>query len=66
MESSDLTIIILSANRVPEKWAQFHKEKLIEAAGASPIITIYPKEHFEYRPPLDTFAYNMNRFGLFT
>lgn len=112
MTSSDITIIMLTANRVPKKWAEFHKENLIEAAGASPIITIsrepldwginlldtqtygisniyfqmlrgakeattdyiavaeddtlYPKEHFEYRPPLDTFAYNMNRFGLFT
>lgn len=108
---SDLTIIMLTANRVPRKWAEFHKEKLIEAAGDSPIITIsmepldwginllqteeygisniyfqllkgakvatteyiavaeddtlYPKEHFEFRPPLDTFAYNMNKFGVF-
>lgn len=112
MESSDLTIILLTANRVPEKWAQFHKEKLLEAAGSNPIITIsrkpldwginlidnepygisniyfqmlrgarkantkfiavaeddtlYPKEHFEYRPSNDTFAYNKNRLGLFT
>lgn len=27
---------------------------------------LYPKEHFEYRPPLDSFAYNKNRFNLFT
>ncbi len=112
MEPSDITIIMLTANRVPKKWAEFHKEKLVEAAGAVPIIaisrepldwgtnlldtepytisniyfqllrgakeattdfiavaeddTLYPKEHFEYRPPEDTFAYNMNRFGLFT
>lgn len=112
MESSDITIIMLTASRVPEKWAEFHKEKLLEATGTSPIITIsrepldwginlldtepyevsniyfqllrgakeaktdyiavaeddtlYPKEHFEYRPPMDTFAYNQNRFGLFT
>lgn len=112
MESSDITIIMLTAGRVPKKWAEFHKQKLIEAAGSSPIITIsrepldwginmlqtepygisniyyqllrgakeattdyigvaeddilYPKEHFEYRPPLDTFAYNMNRFNVFT
>lgn len=112
MESSDITIIMLTANRVPQKWAEFHKTKLLEAAGSSPIITIsrepldwginlldtepytisniyfqllrgakeattdyigvaeddtlYPKEHFEYRPPPDTFAYNQNRFGLFT
>lgn len=111
MESSDLTIIFLTANRVPKKWAEFHKEKLQEAAGTSPIITIsrepldwgtnilqkepygisniyfqllkgaqiaktdyigvaeddtlYPREHYEFRPPLDSFAYNMNRFGVF-
>lgn len=112
MASSDLTIIMLTASRVPAKWARFHKQKLIEAAGPSPIITIsrkplawginlvdkqpygisniyyqllrgakkaktkfiavaeddtlYPKEHFEYRPPANTFAYNKNRLGLFT
>ncbi len=113
MESSDLTIIMLTANRVPEAWAGFHKEKLLEAAGGLPIITIsrvplnwgvnlldtevykpsniyfqllrgakqsetdfiaiaeddtlYPYEHFHtYRPPQDTFAYNQNRFGIFT
>lgn len=28
---------------------------------------LYPKEHFSFfRPPLDTFAYNQNRFALFT
>lgn len=112
MDKNNLTIIMLTANRVPAKWAEFHKQKLLEAAGDSPIITIsrkplnwgvnlldkeeykisniyfqllrgaktaetefiavaeddtlYPKEHFEYRPAADAFAYNMNRFGLFT
>lgn len=29
--------------------------------------TLYPKEHFScYRPDMDTFAYNLNRFSLFT
>lgn len=27
---------------------------------------LYPKEHFDFRPPLDTFAYDMHRFALFT
>lgn len=112
MKSSDITIIMLTANKVPKGWAQFHKEKLLEAAGFAPIITVsmepldwginvlqeasygisniyvqllkgaklantdyigvaeddvlYPREHFEYRPPDNTFAYNMNRFNLFT
>lgn len=108
---SGLTIIMLTANRVPKEWAKFHKQKLLEAAGDSPIITIsrepldwglnlldeepyhisniyfqmlrgakqadteyvgiaeddtlYPKEHFEFRPKSDVFGYNMNRFGVF-
>lgn len=111
MIPSDITIIMLTANRVPKKWAAFHKQKLIEAADGSPIITIsrepldwgqniidtqeytisniyfqllqgakaattefiavaeddtlYPKEHFQFRPPEDSFAYNQNRFGVF-
>jgi hypothetical protein len=28
--------------------------------------TLYPKEHFEYRPPLDKFGYNLNRWHIFT
>ncbi|MDP1729042.1 MAG: hypothetical protein Q8L27_02455 [archaeon] len=28
--------------------------------------TLYIKEHFQFRPPLDTYAYNMTRWGLFT
>ncbi len=28
--------------------------------------TLYPKEHFEYRPPMDKFGYNLNRWHLFT
>lgn len=108
----DLTIIFLTVNLVPEKWAEYHKQVLLEAIGDTPIITIskkpldwglnliqegepsiqniyrqilrgaklattpyiaiaeddvlYPKEHFLYRPPLDTFAYDFNRLGLFT
>jgi hypothetical protein len=27
---------------------------------------VYPKEHFEFRPPEDTFAYNYNRWSLYT
>ncbi|MEO6508405.1 MAG: hypothetical protein ABIO02_00475 [Patescibacteria group bacterium] len=112
MEKTEITIIMLTANKVPKNWALFHKQKLIEAAGSSPIITIsmepldwginilqeepygisniyvqllkgaklattdyigvaeddalYPKEHFEFRPPADSFAYNQNRFNLFS
>ena len=27
---------------------------------------LYPPDHFTYRPPLDTFAYNQHRWALFT
>ena len=36
----DITIIMLTPNRVPKEWAKFHKEKLMEAVGDTPIITI--------------------------
>lgn len=107
----DITIIMMTPNLVPPKWAEFHKEKLLEAADGAPIITIskepldwginliqteygivnlyqqmlrgaklattpyvaiadddtlYPDEHFQYRPPMDKFAYNFNRWHLFT
>ena len=111
MVPGDITIILLTADRVPKKWADFHKQKLLEAADGAPIITIsrepldfginlldtepyqisniyfqllrgakeaqtefiavaeddtlYPKEHFQYRPPEDAFGYNMNRFNVF-
>lgn len=37
---SDLTIIFLTVNKLPAKWVDFHKEKLLEAAGDCPIITV--------------------------
>lgn len=110
--NSDLTIIMLTANRVAASWASYHKEKLLEAADGAPIITIsrkpldwgenlldeapykisniyfqllrgakhaktdyiavaeddtlYPPEHFLYRPPENAFAYNQNRFNMFS
>lgn len=110
---NDLTIIFLTVNKVPEGWAEYQKNVLLEAADGFPIITIskkplgwgnpniiqneplssaniyrqvlrgakiattpfiaiaeddvlYNREHFLYRPPMDTFAYNMNRWGIFT
>ena len=43
MEPSDITVIFLTANRVPEKWAEFQKQKLLEAAASHPIVTISRK-----------------------
>jgi hypothetical protein len=110
---NDLTIIFLTINRVPEQWAAYHKEILLEAAGDHPIITVsrkptaigtnlideermsssniywqllraaklaktpfigqaeddtlYTKEHFNaHRPAMDTFAYNLSRWSLYT
>ncbi len=109
----NLTAVFLTSNKVPEGWARFHREKLFEAIGDMPLITIskrpmdirgvnlideepssfsnfyfqilrgakeaktshiaiieddtlYHKSHFSYLPPLDTFAYNLNRWSLFT
>ncbi len=39
----DLTIIFLTSNKVPEKWAAYHKEVLLKAAGRYPIITVSKK-----------------------
>lgn len=108
---ADLTIIMLTPNLVPKQWAEFHKQKLLEAAGDNPIITIskepldwginliqteygvaniyrqmlrgaklattpfiamadddtlYPKEHFAFRPTKEGYFYNLNRWHLFT
>lgn len=109
---NDLTIIFLTVNKVPKKWAEYQKSVLLEAVGSTSIITVskepldwglniiqegeicvesiyrevlraaklattpyiaiaeddtlYSKDHFEFRPPMDTYAYNMNRWGLFT
>lgn len=107
-----MTVIFLTTNDVPEKWARYHKKVLIRAIGTRPLITIsglpldfgkniiqneprsrsniylqmlkgakvantdfiaiaeddalYPKEHFEYRPEIDVFAYNNSHWSLFT
>ena len=39
----DLTVIFLTVNRVPDKWAKFHKKVLLEAIGETPIITVSKK-----------------------
>ncbi|MFC1612649.1 hypothetical protein ACFL29_02245 [Patescibacteria group bacterium] len=107
----DLTIIILTPNLVPKQWAEFHKQKLLEATAGSPIVTVsskpldwgtnliqteygyaniykqmlraakiattpwiamadddtlYPKEHFAFRPSCDGYFYNLNRWHIFT
>lgn len=109
---TDLTIIFLTNSRLPEAWQAFHREKLLEAIGDTPVISLsreplnlginilqdqppsksnifyqmlrgmrlvktpyvaiaeddclYPKEHFEFRPPEDSFAYNYNRWSLYS
>ncbi len=112
---NDLTVIFLTANIVPEKWAEYHKTVLLEAIGDTPVITIskkplswgtnllqlqggeepsvpniyrqilrgaklattpyiaiaeddtlYHRSHFEFKPPLDTYAFEGHRWGLFT
>ena len=36
----DLTVVMLTANKVPLKWAQYHKEVLIENSQGASIITV--------------------------
>lgn len=43
---NDLTCIFLTVNRVPEQWAAYQKQVLLEAVGTAPVITIS-------REPLD-------------
>lgn len=40
---NDLTIIFLTANRLPEKWVKFQKSVLLKASKGLPIITISRK-----------------------
>jgi hypothetical protein len=96
---NDLTLLFITAGKVPEKWKAFHAEQLaklpypiitlrdeekmgyemiykrmLEGAkkATTPYVAIieddvlYPPEHFKFRPPLDTFAYNQHRWALFT
>jgi len=37
---NDITIIMMTPNRVPKKWAEFHRKVLTKAIGDTPIITI--------------------------
>lgn len=36
----DLTVIFLTMNEVPEKWAEYHKEVLLDAINGLPLISI--------------------------
>jgi len=109
----DLTVIYLTAGKIPESFANYQRNILREAIGSYPLIsvsresldfgknlidtgeicssniykiilraakeasteyvaiteddTLYIQEHFSmFRPGKDTFAYNQNRFALFT
>lgn len=109
---SDITLMLITSNNVPEEWAKYHWDILVKAAKDNPIMTIsrkpmlginllqtdlpspsnfyrqilrgakaattpyvalceddtlYDESHFsEFRPPLDNFAYNINRWSLYT
>lgn len=105
----DLTIIVLIANKLSQKWMDYHKQNLLNEVGDAKFITVsykpvdwgnnliqteyshlniykqmlragklattpyvaiadddtlYPREHFEYRPPMDKFSYNFNRWHM--
>jgi hypothetical protein len=40
MASNDLTVMFLTVNKVPEKWAAYHKKVLLEAIKDRPLITV--------------------------
>jgi len=40
---NDLTVIFLTVNKVPEKWAEYHKRILLEAVGDYDLITVSRK-----------------------
>jgi hypothetical protein len=129
---TDLTILFITANRVPEYWAEYHRRVLMDAVGNNQIITLsmkptpiglnvvqekghfshasnpdypdphlvdsvtgeysgfyaqllkgckiattpfvaiaeddtlYSSAHFKYRPSLDSLAYNLGRWSLYT
>lgn len=108
---NDLTIIMLTPNKVPAVWAAHHRKVLEQEAIGAAFITIsaqpldwglnliqegygmtniyrqllrgaqmattpyiavadddtlYPREHFLFRPPMDKFAYNYNRWHILT
>lgn len=109
----DLTVIYITANKLPKHFAEYQRKILLKAIGNYRLISIsrepiffgelllddgkkslsniyrqilraakiartdyvaiaeddcfYHESHFNfYRPPMDTFAYNQNRFALFT
>jgi hypothetical protein len=39
----DLTILMLTLNKLPQGWTEYHKKMLLEAAGDYPIITLSKK-----------------------
>jgi len=40
---SDLTVLYLTANRMPQRWVDFHLEHLLAAVGDYPLITVSSK-----------------------
>jgi hypothetical protein len=36
----DITVVMITANKVPRGWSRFHRKKMQEAIGDTPIITI--------------------------
>jgi len=51
-DNSDLTIIMCTANKVPEKWAEYHKNSLLHFSGEAEIIIVSYK-------PLDWGDHNL-------
>ena len=52
----DLTVILLTLNKPPKHWQQFHKKNLLEAIGDRPLI-IVSKEKIDWNRPNTQYLY---------
>jgi len=41
---ADLTIIYMTANRMPKRWVEFHRKHLLAAIDGFPVVTVSPKD----------------------
>lgn len=73
LKESDMYPMIVMRDEEKLGYETIYKRMLEGARQATtPFVAVieddvlYPLEHFNYRPPMDTFAYNQHRWALFT
>ena len=54
INEGDLTVILLTLNKPPHHWQEFHRQKLLEAIGDRPLI-IVSKEPLDWNRPNTTY-----------